>query len=42
MHVLTEALQEQIARDFLQVDIGEEPRKMLDDLVTLASSTIGV
>ena len=35
--------QELIGRDFLAVDIGEEsPRSMLDELMTLASSTMSV
>jgi len=38
--VLT-TLQESIARDFLEVDIHDKPRNILDDLVTLASSTMG-
>lgn len=35
--------QELIGRDFLAMDVGEEsPRSMLDELMTLASSTLGV
>ncbi|KAK4543724.1 hypothetical protein LTR36_005369 [Oleoguttula mirabilis] len=33
---------ESMARDFLEVDIHNQPRKILDDLVTLASSTTEV
>ena len=33
--------QEELARHFLENDIEEEPRKILDDLLTLASSTMG-
>ena len=33
---------EQVARDFLAVDIEDEPRKILDELVTLASSALEV
>ncbi|KAF2764623.1 hypothetical protein EJ03DRAFT_391948 [Teratosphaeria nubilosa] len=32
---------ENIARDFLEVDVHDQPRKILDDIVTLASSTHG-
>ena len=36
-------VQETIARDFLAADIGDcQPRKLVDDLVTLASSTVDV
>ena len=39
----TNTAQELIGRDFLAVDVGEEsPRSMLDELMTLASSTLGV
>jgi hypothetical protein len=34
-------VQEGIARDFLDNDITDEPRKVLDELLTLASSTHG-
>jgi hypothetical protein len=35
--------QELIGRDFLAMDVGEEsPRSMLDELMTLASSNLGV
>lgn len=29
-----------MARDFLEINIHDQPRKILDDLVTVASSTI--
>ncbi|KAK4560402.1 hypothetical protein LTR86_005598 [Recurvomyces mirabilis] len=32
---------EELARDFLENDIEDEPRKILDDLLKLASSTMG-
>jgi hypothetical protein len=39
----TNTAQELIGRGFLAVDVGEEsPRSMLDELMTLASSTLGV
>jgi hypothetical protein len=39
----TNTAQELIGRDFLAMDVGEEsPRSMLDELMTLASSTLGV
>jgi hypothetical protein len=35
--------QELIGRDFLALDVGEDsPRSMLDELMTLASSTLSV
>lgn len=35
--------QEAIARDFLEAELAEcQPRKLVDDLVTLASSTLSV
>lgn len=41
--VTTNVEQENIARDFLAAEINAcPPRKLVDDLVTLATSTVGV